>query len=55
MPLYPNSLIPVSFYNSDFKELSLLVQNALYIKKIIKQQNYKDILDIFADIESKNQ
>lgn len=38
-----------------FKELSLLVQNALYIKKIIKQQNYKDILDIFADIESKNQ
>lgn len=38
-----------------FKELSLLVQNALYIKKIIKKQNYKDILDIFADIESKNQ
>ena len=38
-----------------FKELSLLVQNALYIKKIITQQNYKDILDIFADIESKNQ
>lgn len=37
-----------------FKELSLLVQNALYIKKIIKKQNYKDILDIFADIESKN-
>ena len=36
-----------------FKELSLLVQNALYIKKIIKKQNYKDILDIFADIESK--
>ena len=38
-----------------FKELSLLVQNALYIKKIIKKQNYKDILDIFADIESKNE
>lgn len=38
-----------------FKELSLLVQNALYIKKIIKKQNYKDILDVFADIESKNQ
>lgn len=38
-----------------FRELSLLVQNALYIKKIIKKQNYKDILDIFADIESKNQ
>lgn len=38
-----------------FKELSLLVQNALYIKKIIKKQNYKDIFDIFADIESKNQ
>ncbi len=38
-----------------FKELSLLVQNALYIKKIIKKQNYKDIHDIFADIESKNQ
>lgn len=35
-----------------FRELSLLVQNALYIKKIIKKQNYKDILDIFADIES---
>lgn len=34
-----------------YKELSYLAQNPIYLKRIIKKQNYNDILHIFEEIE----